>query len=58
LKSERRHLLWISCIDSLGELVFGLLLLDGLCLLGLLLIELHELCEIELGLLKELYLSD
>ena len=44
---------------SLGsELVLGLLLLDGLGLLGLLLIELHKLGKIELGLLEELDLSD
>jgi hypothetical protein len=42
-----------------GELVLGLLLLGGLGLdLGLVLIELHELGEIELGLLEELDLSD
>ena len=42
-----------------GELVLGLLLLGGLGLdLGLLLIELHELGEIELGLLEKLDLSD
>ena len=44
---------------SLGsELVLGLLLLDGLGLLGLLLIELHKLGKIELGLLEELDLAD
>ena len=43
---------------SLGELVLGLLLLDGLGLLGLLLIEFHKLGKIELGLLEELDLSD
>jgi hypothetical protein len=42
-----------------GELVLGLLLLGGLGVdLGLILIELHELGKIELGLLKELDLSD
>jgi hypothetical protein len=42
-----------------SKLVLGLLLLGGLGVnLGLLLIELHELGEIELGLLKELDLSD
>ena len=42
-----------------GELVLGLLLLGCLGVdLGLILIELHELGKIELGLLKELDLSD
>ena len=42
-----------------GELVLGLLLLGSLGLgLGLLLVELHELGEVELGLLEELDLSD
>ena len=58
LKSESRHLERICCVNSLGELVLGLLFLDSLGLLWLLLIELHKLCEIELGLLEELDLSD
>ena len=41
-----------------GQLVLGILFLEA-CLLGIfrsLLVELHELCEIELRLLQELHL--
>ena len=49
-----------GCESSLvsGELVLGLFLLALNLELGLLLIELHELGEIELGLLEELDLAD
>ena len=48
----------IICSSLLGELVLGSILLLALDFnLGLLLIELHELGQIELGLLEKLDLS-
>jgi len=61
MKSERRHHKWLSHenFSLRSELVLGLFLLGSLGFgLGLLLIELHELGEIELRLLKELNFSD
>jgi len=61
MKSERRHHKWLSHenFSLSSELVLGLFLLGSLGFgLGLLLIELHELGEIELRLLKELNFSD
>ena len=62
LKSERRHPLRLSRLtSSLGicKLVLGLFLLATLALdLGLVLVKLHELSEIELWLFEKLDLSD
>ena len=59
MKSERRQPEDRLYVSLGSELVLGLFLLCGLSVyLGLVLVELHELGEIELGLLEELHLSD